>query len=283
MGDYMKSRVSAIALFMCMLFLSACATLPPNKPNPGNPVRTIALMPMTNNTNDVERSFVVRELLAAGLEGYFYTVKSLEETDLILKDQMGVTLGSQLDMATTAQLCEKLGTDAILFGSLEDFSQKITGIYNNKRVRLRVKLESCKTGKTVWKNGIGVKRVALAGDNMLKKIPGIAGAITAVGVASSVVSGLSDKGDAGLPKFRNEEIKTPWQDISEDNSSAEPSQLTGIGGKIVNKALNTPLLAETEAVVKILLHGDYDDGSDLIPYGTMIPFGPVSPAIPAVK
>ena len=273
----MNSRVPAIALFLYMLLLSACATLPSNKPNPANQIRTVAVLPMTNNTNDVDGPFVVRTLLAARLEGYFYNVKSLEETDLILKDQMGVTLGSQLDMATTAQLCEKLGTDAIILGSLEDFSQKITGIYNNKRVRLRVKMDSCKSGGTIWKNGIGVKRESLAGDNMLNKVPGVGSAITAVGVASSVVSGLSDKGDASLPQFRNEEIKTPWQDISEDNSTAELNLLFGIGGKIVNKVAGSHLLSETEVAVEILLHGDYDDGSDLIPYGTMIPPGPVTP------
>jgi len=270
----MNSRVSAIALYM--LLLSACATVPPNKPNPANPIRTVAVLPMTNNTNDVDGPFVLRTLLAARLEGYFYTVKPLEETDLILKDQMGVTLGSQLDMATTAQLCEKLGTDAIILGSLEDFSQKITGIYNNKRVRLRVMLDSCKTGSTIWKNGIGVKRESLADDNMLKKVPGLGSAITAVAVASSVISGLSDKGDAGLPKFRNEEIKTPWQDISEDNSTAELNLLFGIGGKIVNKVAGNHLLSEAGVAVEILLHGDYDDGSDFIPYGTMIPPGPVT-------
>lgn len=122
----MNSRVSAIALLLCMTVLSACATVQTNKPNPANPIRTVAVLPMTNNTNDVKGPFVVRELLAARLEGYFYTVKSLEETDLILKDQMGVTIGSQLDMATNAQLCEKLGTDAILFGSLEDLALNTT-------------------------------------------------------------------------------------------------------------------------------------------------------------
>jgi len=293
----MNRRVSAIAvtllkrigaftnlLLLTLLVLSACTTVPVMKPNPSNQIRTIAVLPLTNNTNDVDGPFLVRSLLAARLGGYFYSVKSQEEMDLILKEQMGVTLGSQLEMVTSAQLCEKLSSDALLYGSLEDFSNKITGIYNNKRVRLRVKLDSCKSGYTVWKNGIGVKREVRAGDSLLKKVPVVGSAVTAVGAASAVLSSMSDKDDANLPKFRNEDIKAPWEDISEENSSAELNLLFGIGGKIVGNVLNNPLLTEAETAIEILLRGEHDDGSDFIPYGTMIPLGPVaSPAIAAIK
>jgi hypothetical protein len=280
----MNRRLSAIAVILIALFLSACTTLPAIKPDPANSIKTIAVLPLVNNTNDVDGPFVVRTLLAARLGGYFYTVKSLEETDLILKDQMGVTLGSQLEMATSDQLCEKLNIDAIIHGSLEDFSQKITGIYNSKRVRMRLKLESCKTGAGVWKNGVGVKREVLASDNMLKNVPMLGKAITTVGVVSSVISSMSDKGNSDLPKFRNEEIKAPWQDISEDNSTAELNIVFGIGEKIVNKAMSSALLTETATAVEILLHGYYDDGNDFIPYGTMIPPGPATlPVTTATK
>ena len=279
----MNRKLLTLVVMFNAFVMSACTTVPTMKQNPANPIRTIAVLPLVNNTNDVDGPFVVRTLLAARLGGYFYSVKPQEETDLILKDQMGVTLGSQLDMATSQQLCEKLNADALLFGSLEDFSQKITGIYNNKRVRLRVKLDNCKTGTTVWKNGIGVKREVRAGDSLLKNIPIVGSAITAVGAASAVVSSMSDKGDADLPKFRNEEIKAPWEDISEDSSSAELNLLFGIGEKIVNKAMNSPLLAETEVAIEILLHGEYDDGADLIHYGTMIPPGPVAPAVTQLR
>jgi hypothetical protein len=277
----MKRLLSIIALLLNVLTLSACTTMPVMKPNPANPIRTIAVLPLVNNTNDVDGPFVVRTLLAARLGGYFYSVKPLEETDSILRDQMGVTLGSQLDMATTTQLCEKLRTDGIVHGSLEDFSQKITGAYNNKRVRLRIMLDNCKTGATAWKNGVGVKREVRASDSLLKNVPVLGNAITAAGAASSVLSSMSDKGGADLPKFRNEEIQAPWEDISEANSSAELNLVFGLGEKIAKKARNSPLLAEAEVAIEILLHGDYDDGSDIIPYGTMIPPGPVMPMVPA--
>lgn len=275
----MNLKIQATALISTFFVLSACATVSNMKPDPSNPIRTIAVLPLVNNTNDVDGPYVVRTLLTARLGDYFYTVKPQEETDLILRDQMGVTLGSQLEMATTAQLCEKLNTDAILYGSLEDFNYKLTGIYNNKRVRLRAKLDSCKSGARVWKNGIGVKREVRAGDNLLKSVPILGTAVTAVGAASSVISSMSDKSDANLPKFRNEEINAPWEDISENNSSAELNLIFGIGEKITNKVQSSPLLGETEVAVEILLLGGYDDGVDVIPFGTMIPLGPVTPSV----
>jgi len=278
---------TACVVLLATSLLAACSTLPDRKPNLSNPIRTIAVLPLVNNTNDVEGPFVVRTLLASRLGGYFYSVKPLEETDAILANGMGITLGSQLDMVTTAQLCEKLAADALLYGSLEDFSQKITGIYNNKRVRLRVKIDSCKTNSTVWKNGVGVKRDARAGDNLLKSVPIVGNAITVTGAVSSVVSSISDKSDAALPAFRAENVDAPWQDVSDDSdSTAELNVIFGIGGRIVNKALNSPLLTETEEAVEILLHGQYDDGNDYIPYGSMIPPGPVvstESASPVVK
>lgn len=272
----MNRKPAALFLMALLFLMSACTTLPTVKSDASNPIKTIAILPLQNNTNDLDGPVVVRTLLAARLDGHFYQVKPLQEVDTLLRDQMGVTLGSQLDMVTTAQLCEKINADAIILGSLDDFNHKITGIYNNKRVRLRLKLDSCKTGTTVWKNGIGVKREVYAGDSLLKNVPILGVAITTAGVASAVISSLSDKADTDLPRYRNEEIKAPWQDISEDNSSAELNLLFGLGQKVAGKALSSPLLSESEVAVEILLRGYYDDGNDLIPFEPRLPPGPLA-------
>ena len=255
--------------------MPACTTLPTVRPNPASSIKTLAILPVVNNTNDVDGPVVVRTIMAANMETFFYEIKPLDETDTVLKDQMGLTLGSQLDMATTPQLCEKLGTDAIVYGSLDDFNQKITGIYNSKRVRLRVKVDNCKTGATIWKNGIGVKRETRTSDSLLKNVPILGSAVSAAGAVASVVSCLSDKGDTALPKLCGCDIKAPWEDISEDNSTAEANLAFGLAGKVLGKAMNSPLLTETGTAITILLHGYYDDGAELIPYGTMLPTGPV--------
>jgi len=262
-------------LLLAGLTLFGCAGKPTIKPDAANPIRTLALLPVVNNTLDLDGPVVVRSVLGAQLECFFYSVKPTEETDRVLRDQLGITLGSQLELASTRLLCEKLGVDGVVYGSLEDFNQKTTGIYNSKRVRLRVKLDNCRTGATVWKNGIGVKREATTTDSLLKKIPGAGNAASALGAVASVASSISDRNDTSLPKLHGEEIAAPWEDISEGNSSAEMNLALGLGGKIAGKALNSPLFSETEAAVQILLQGYFDDGADLIPHGTMCPAGPL--------
>lgn len=264
------------------LIFSGCATNSVLKPDPKNPIRSVALLPMVNNCLDIDAPVIVRSLLAPRLEKYFYSVKAQEETDLILKDQMGITLGSQLELATTRQLCELLGTDAVMYGSLDDFNQKITGIYNSKRVRIRLKMDSCASGQVVWKNGIGVKSETRAGDNLLQGVSVLGEAIKAVGAAASVVSSLSDKSDTELPALCGEDIRAPWEDISDDSSTAELNLVMGLGEKVVKKALASPLRAEIETALEILLSGYYDDGTEMIPHGMKIPIGPVEPTTPPV-
>lgn len=276
---FIRVKVGPILAMVGLLLLTACVTLPPIEPNAASPFRTVAVLPMVNNTNDVDGPAVVRELFTVALGSYYYVIKPLAETDQILKDQMGVTLGSQLDMAKPQQLGEKLGVDAVFYGSLEDFSDNVTGIYNVKRVRLRVKLVNCKTGETIWKNGIGVKQALRAGGG-LGSIPFLGQAIAVAGAISSIASSMSDK-DADLPQFLGEEIKAPWVALPEQESSLIGSAVMGIGGKILSKALNSPLRHETEMTANIVLHGYYHDGgpfSKPVDYGVMIPRGPSGPA-----
>jgi hypothetical protein len=142
-----------------------------------------------------------------------------------------------------------------------------------------LRMDNCKTGQVVWKNGIGVKSEKSTGNSLMHKVPGVGTAITAVGAAASVISSMSDKNDADLPKLFGVDIKAPWEDISDDSSSAEANLVFGLGGKIMQKALDSPLLTETETAIEILLNGYYDDGADQIPCGTMCPLGPVVPKV----
>jgi hypothetical protein len=276
-------RVPVLVLLAGLMF-AGCVTLPPITANPSSPIRTIAVLPMVNNTTDVDAPAVVREIFTGSLGSYYYIIKPLAETDQVLKDQMGVTLGSQLDMAKPQQLGEKLGVDAVFYGSVEDFSHKITGIYNVKRVRARVKLVDCKTGETIWKNGIGVKQALRAGGG-LGNVPFLGMAIAAAGAVSSIASSMSDKNEADLPLFLGEEVKAPWHPLPEQESSLIGSAVIGIGGKVLSKALNSPLRHETETASNILLHGYYHDGgpfSSPVTYGGMIPTGPGEPEPAAV-
>jgi hypothetical protein len=281
----MNPSWQAAAAFL-LLFVTACApTFPQITRNPSSPIRTVAVLPLVNNTNDVEAPAYVRDIFVAELGQFFYVIKPPSEVDQILKDQMGVTLGSQLDMVTAKQLGEVLGVDGVFYGSLDEFSEKITGVYNVKRVRLRSKLVNCKTGETVWKNGIGIKQGTRAtGGSFTGNAPFLSQAIGVVGELSSLASSLSDKEDTALPKLFGEDVPAPWLELPEQAGSIEANIATGLGGKILEKAMNSPLKTETVVAVGVMLKGYYYPGGlKLVPYGTMLPTGSADSPAPIAK
>ncbi len=267
-------RLVWLAAGLALLFVTACApTLPSITRNASSPIRTVAVLPLVNNTNDVEGPAYVRDLFVAELGQFFYVIKPAKEVDQLLKDQMGVTLGSQLDMATPQKLGEVLGVDGVFYGSLEDFSEKITGLYNVRRVRVRSKLVNCKTGQTVWKNGIGVKQGTKAGGSALSSVPFVGLALSMAGSASSMASGLSDQ-DAALPPLLGEPVEAPWHELPEQAGNVEVNLLAGLAGKVVEKATKSPLNMEALTAVSILLKGYYyPGGADYQTYGTMLVTG----------
>lgn len=271
-----KTAAPVLVLVLCVLF-SACVNLPPVVPNTASSFKSIAVLPVVNNSIDVLGPAAVQvALYQEALHYHFPMVKPIDETNQILKDQMSLTLGSQLDMATPQKLGEALGVDALMYVSLEDFSQKITGIYNVKRVRVRAKLVNCKTGEVLWKNGIGIKQALTAGGSVFSHVPGVNLAIGLAGAVSSIGSKMSDKNDAALPKFLGDEIEAPWLELPERTTGVEMAVVASFGGKVVSAAMGTVLKEETDAAVRVLFHGYYHAGglSQPVTYGKMLPTGP---------
>ena len=272
-GKAMRSTL-VLALFA---LVTACVHLPPVTPNPGSPVKSLAVLPVVNNSVDVDGPAAVQEALyQEALHYHFPVVKPNAETNQILKDQMSLTLGSQLDMATPQKLGTALGVDAVMYASLEDFSQKITGVYNVKRVRIRAKLVDCKTGEVLWKNGIGIKQALTASGSFLSSVPGVSMAIGLAGAVSSIGSKMSDKSDVALPKFLGDEIDAPWIELPEQTTGVEMAAAQSVGGKVIDKAMGTVLKEETDKAVDVLFHGYYHQGglSQPVTYGKMLPTGP---------
>jgi hypothetical protein len=112
---------------------------------------------MKNDTMDVDGPNVVRKKMIIALENKSYIVKDTQETDQILRDQMGINLGGQLEMTTPQKLGEVLGVEGVLYGTLMDFDETSTGVLSVKKVRAKFKLVNAMTGQTVWERGLGVR------------------------------------------------------------------------------------------------------------------------------
>lgn len=262
----------SLPVLLVGLVVTGCVAIPPITSNPSSSIRTLAVLPLINNTNDVDGPKYVQDALAEELPKHYYVVKPNAEVAQVLKDRMGVTLGAQLDMATSQKLGEALGVDGVIYGAVDDFSHNVTGVYNVKRVRLRVKLMNCKTGETLWKNGAGVKSASGAGG---------LGSLASLGSAASDMSENDN-----LKPLMGDPVGAPWQTLQDSawQDFAGGGGLSGIGTsmaagaieKVASKALSVPLKQETEAAVRMVLNGYYHDGgwfTRLAPFGSMIPSG----------
>ncbi|MBI4689161.1 MAG: DUF799 family lipoprotein [Nitrospirae bacterium] len=140
-----------------MVVLAGCATLPP--PDTKNPVKLVAVLPMVNNTNDLDGPVFVREAFDKIVPARFYETMPFENIDEALRDKMGITLGGQLDCSNPGagapspqEVGKLLGVDGLFYGTLIEFKQLITGFYNNRKVKAKFKLVNVKTGEVIWEN-----------------------------------------------------------------------------------------------------------------------------------
>lgn len=142
---FKESRYLFLAI---VIFGLSCAHIPRN--NPANPIRKVAVLPIVNNTSDMDGPELVRKGFDKLVRNKYYEVMGIPQIDEILRDRMGITLGGQLGLTNAQKLGEELGVDGVVYGELLDFNWTITGFYNSKVVRAKFKLVSTKTGDTVW-------------------------------------------------------------------------------------------------------------------------------------
>jgi hypothetical protein len=213
-----------IVLLIC---LSGCAIVPvqPNG-DPNNPIKRLAVLPFRNDTTDVDAPNFVRERLIPALERRLYPVIPVEETDRILRDQLGITLGGQLEMASVAKLKEALQADGLLYGTIMDFGEVTTGLVNEKKVRGKFKIIDTATETVFWENGLGVKSQDTSG--------GLTGSLT--GTAADIGG-------------KDEEV--PWVVIERESSNKSVLEgfAAGLTEKLVTKAMGVHLQHETDEMI----------------------------------
>jgi len=247
-----KHFVLLPALLAVFLLVSACGLVPTVPPNPANPVKTVAVLPLVNLTNDVEAPQMVREKLMAALDKRHYAVMPAKQVDQILADRLGITLGGQLQDATVDQLRSVLEVDGLVYGTLMDFKETTTGLYNVKKVRGKFKLVNAQNQSTMWANGIGVKSEI--------KMGGVAGDI------ADVAADVSDS---------NEEV--PWVTIDSQTSQEDFGTTLGVSLalKLISKATNCHLARETDEMIRRVV-------ADL-PVGPGVTVSFAAPVMPAIQ
>lgn len=253
------------ALLLCIALLcvtAACsAHIPKYPPNPSNPVYSVAVLPFYNATNDVEGPKMIREEFQKRIEHRHYNVMPLKDVDGLLLNQMGITLGSQLELTEPAQLGEVLGVDGVVYGYVLNFDDVTTGVYNVKKVRAGFKLVDTRTGRVIWSRGLGVKCV-------------IAGGKAGVGITL-----LKEAKDDGLDYYSAikgiDEIEglNDWHVIfAGATEKVENAAIISLGEKLITKALGVHLMIETDSMM--------DRVTAMLPSGPGMPVLPAVPALP---
>ncbi|HEX9022001.1 MAG TPA: GNA1162 family protein [Nitrospirota bacterium] len=189
----------------------------------------MAVLPFRNDTADVDGPDMMRNKMVHALENRSYVVKDLKETDQILRDRMGITLGGQLDMITAQKLGETLGVEGVLYGTLMDFDETTTGAVNIRKVRGKFKLVSAMTGQTLWEQGLGVR------SEMMMQ--------SAAGAAAAIVSRAADARDKEAPWVTIGSITTGSNKLGE-------SLAIGLGTRLISKAIGKQLDYESTELAR---------------------------------
>ncbi|MBI2118452.1 MAG: DUF799 family lipoprotein [Elusimicrobia bacterium] len=126
----------------------------------------IAVLPFANESIDLTGHEYLRLKIADSLSHAGYSLIPIPTIDAKLKEK-GIEEGGQLNLLSPKAIAKHLGSDRLLYGTLEEFKVINVGIYYKRQVRLAVQLLD-KDGKTLWQttaqtiNQSGIKPEAVA-------------------------------------------------------------------------------------------------------------------------
>ncbi|MBI3606954.1 MAG: DUF799 family lipoprotein [Nitrospirae bacterium] len=154
-----------LAGLLAFVFIGGCAA--PLKVVPFGPditpPRTIAVLPLDNQTNSVPGSLYVREVMHNNLRRKGYVATPLPDVDRILSDQLGISLGGQVTEADIRHIGETLGVDAVLTGTLQKFGT-VLALYSE--VEATFAMYETRSGSKIWAyHGYAKQDTALAQHN----------------------------------------------------------------------------------------------------------------------
>jgi hypothetical protein len=194
-----------------------------------NPIKRVAVLPIKNDTTDVDAPELIRKKMIQALEDRSYVVKAVKETDEILRDQMGITLGGQLDLTTPQKLGELLGVEGVLYGTLMDFDETTTGVVGVRKVRAKFRLINAASGQVVWERGLGVRSET--------HMQGRSGSL------ATVISRAADAKDKDVPWITIESTST-------NQSNVGQAFAVEMGVKLLSKAIGIHLEYESSEMVR---------------------------------
>lgn len=140
-------RKACLAAFL--IFLAGCAGPKVYLAKEYVSAGKIAVLPISNESNDLDGPIFVRKLIQDGLAGRGFEILPLDSIDAQLKTQ-GFTDGGQLGATTPQKIGGWTGADTLLYTTLEDFDYINIGFYAQRRVKILCRLFDARTGVRLW-------------------------------------------------------------------------------------------------------------------------------------
>ena len=240
-------------------------------PDASNPIRTVAVLPLVNQTNDVGAPEYVREEMILRLQAMQYQVLPASQTDQILRDRLGVTLGRQLDLATAKQLGDTLGVDGLMYGVLDDFNTTIAGVLTEKKVRARFALVRNADGAPSWTGGAGViGRIRVSGGVSGKVATGLEtkSRLEAAGESAEEAKKAAAGESVGRLPGGLDHVTAPWFTLptveiggkerqkDKEGEKVAAGLMLGLGERLVEKAVGKPLYQEVRLMMNLIVRPD---------------------------
>ena len=137
------------SLALCLTVLAGCAASKAYVSAGYVSSGKVAVLLVSNESNDLDGPPFVRKLLHEGLMARSFDVMPTGPIDEQLKAQ-GFTDGGQLGATTAQKIGEWTGADTLLYGTLENFDYINIGFYTQRRVKIKATLVDAKTGERLW-------------------------------------------------------------------------------------------------------------------------------------
>lgn len=132
---------------------------------------TVALLPVLNETNDLDAPQEMRPLVYKALVRRGYEVQPLAETDRLLKSRE-IEEAGQIYKMSFQELGDLLHTDALLVCNIIDWSTVYLLAYSSVTVEAEFRLIDVKTGQTLWESRkkASKRHVATDKDSFMKTL-----------------------------------------------------------------------------------------------------------------
>ncbi|MFO8056626.1 MAG: DUF799 family lipoprotein [bacterium] len=113
--------------------------------------KSIAVLPFDNMSTDLDATPLIRPIVAKRLRYKGYKVPDLKWADKRLQEA-GVLIAHDVYSFTPEELGDILSVDAVMFGTVTDFSTKYAVLAASVTIQLRLELADCETGEMLWQN-----------------------------------------------------------------------------------------------------------------------------------